>query len=621
MKVEDSDDSEPECKAQEYTETFTFAKNIRRPEEVLVGPLKNGFHPTNYLDLIADATDTECTRRDREIVVTGDSQESVADAIERFKTVQMLYKRGQRGVDIVPCIHYPTESGYYGLYFCDIERYAHKEYIDLLDDPLRPLYVLLPVFKDANTGNYRKPKDLLDVPVAAPLPSPSLAPGIPAPRQTPPAQWVQGKSPKPSRKAGNTMRESIASPVTTPNAGMSPGYGAPLWGENRGFANNYATHRSPVSPTPSISAEPSPPPEDFPSLQPSKPAAGRPSAPRIASHQKPLKHRVMRINNQKSGREDPSRKVSMLEMAKNYNLHNMQKSLTEGLAGVRGYRGEITLSAKLGKVLWNNLTPEMQKEIWAYHDIKDVIMKEHKTTPMFNNVTTASEDIITRMTDILPSPHSKSAFFEIHADARNQPALPYKPVIMHLNQGVVEVDKVISQTKQVTEIDWTSLDRKFDFQMSLTAHELQRPDVRPYTTFVKKVSICPQTRRITFENVPDFLEVRYILYKQKTKYRIHFPFVIEVTRVERVPLQPRKGHGRDPAKITGLTGTGSVWYDFKVYYTNHDEPFKSNLELGPGQLASWTVEDILGPEENPTNLVDYIKCMLILTEKCEPLLP
>lgn len=130
--------------------------------------------------------------------------------------------------------------------------------------------------------------------------------------------------------------------------------------------------------------------------------------------------------------------------------------------------------------------------------------------------TTASEDIITRMTDILPSPHSKTAYFEVHAHARNQPALPYKPVIMHLNQGVVEVDKVISQTKQVTEIDWISLDRyvsvkylslslcvciyscmlfltwrvrKFDFQMSLTAHELQRPDVRPYTTFVKKVSI------------------------------------------------------------------------------------------------------------------------------------
>lgn len=65
MKVEDSDDSEPECKAEEYTETFTFAKNIRKPEDVLVGPLKNGFHPTNYLDLIADSTGTECIRRDR----------------------------------------------------------------------------------------------------------------------------------------------------------------------------------------------------------------------------------------------------------------------------------------------------------------------------------------------------------------------------------------------------------------------------------------------------------------------------------------------------------------------------------------------------------------------------
>lgn len=76
----------------------------------------------------------------------------------------------------------------------------------------------------------------------------------------------------------------------------------------------------------------------------------------------------------------------------------------------------------------------------------------------------------------------------------------------------------------------------------------------------------PITSQLTYENVRDFLEVDHILYKQKTRYRIHFPFVVEITRVERVPikLQPSNGYGTE--KFLGLTGKGEVWYDFQVMY-------------------------------------------------------
>ena len=76
----------------------------------------------------------------------------------------------------------------------------------------------------------------------------------------------------------------------------------------------------------------------------------------------------------------------------------------------------------------------------------------------------------------------------------------------------------------------------------------------------------PITSQLTYENVRDFLEVDHILYKQKTRYRIHFPFLVEITRVERIPikLQPSNGYGTE--KYHGLTGKGEVWYDFQVMY-------------------------------------------------------
>lgn len=86
---------------------------------------------------------------------------------------------------------------------------------------------------------------------------------------------------------------------------------------------------------------------------------------------------------------------------------------------------------------------------------------------MFVARTTASEDIISGISDILPKPYTQVAYFEIHAQARNQPALPYKPVIMTMGQTVVELQKVILGQKKVTEIDWVSLDRSLSLIMRI----------------------------------------------------------------------------------------------------------------------------------------------------------
>ncbi|KAI8138549.1 hypothetical protein BJV82DRAFT_630303 [Fennellomyces sp. T-0311] len=595
VDIYDLDSSDDEA-TNEITASFTFSKNITNPKDVLTGPPLSNLQASDYLVLVGKDTDTECTLEGREVRIVGTDADQVKEAVQRFQNIQTLYKRRRRPTNVVPCVHYPTQSAEYGLYFCNLNRYKHKAFVDLLyHDSLRPMHVLLPVFRHPKTGAYQKPKDLLNVPEQSveqerPIP----------PRPT----WVQQSSSSSSTNAQH--RRSL--PNTHSNME------APLWGENRAFINNYASLPSTPSPTSRAQQQQSPPREDFPALP-----NNRRYVPVKEPTPQPHSRRVLRLTSQQADAAVHQPHQNLLEMAKVYNLNNMQTALTEGLEGLRGFKGEIQLEAKLGKVLWTNLASDIQKKIWEFRDIKDLVVKEHGVKPVFNDLTTASEDIIQTISEILPKPFNHTGCFEIHAQARNQPTLEYKPVIMIMNQGIVELRKVITRKTKVTEIDWVSLDRKFDFQMSLSCQELGRVDVRPYSTFIKKVSVCPITNQMTFENVRDFLKVDHILHKQKTRYRIHFPFIVEITRVERIPLKPQPTTGYGVEKILGMTGKGQVWYDLQVYYTNHDEPFRSNLGVSAGKLASWTVDDILGPKDQPQTLVEYVKCLLLLIEKCEPL--
>ncbi|GAA5800274.1 hypothetical protein HPULCUR_005700 [Helicostylum pulchrum] len=602
----ETESDEPDDSDEEYVETFTFAKNIANPKDVLTGPPSNNSKPPDYLRIIGNDTETECSLQGRSIKIVGTCEESIKEAADRFRNLQTTFKRRKRPTNIVPCVHYPTESPRFGLYFCPLERYAHQDYVYTAPGS-QPLYVMLPVFKDKN-GQEQKPKDLLT-----------------APPQNQPPQWMSQKKPEQDLSLEDRMRlatlEHKKKGLGNVNAGLAPDQ-TPLWGENKNYVVRPSASAvvTPVTPTP----RPAPvvqkrPEENFPSLGSSSAPPPRPTI------KKPTKNtrRVLRVVSQKSPKASPSPAppppaMSNLDIVREYNLGNIKTALTDGLNSIRGFKGTVKLNAKLGKVLWTNLSPDIQKKVWDFYDVKDILMEGHKVLPRFNNVTTQSEEVIASMSDFLPDPYSRSAYFEMYADARNQPTVEYDPVVMYMSQGVVELKKVVTNTTKVTEIDWVSLDRKFDFQLLLKTEQTTRTDVKPYTTFIKKVAVCPNTRQITFENVPDFLQMKSILLKQTTKYRIHFPFVIEITRVEKIPLSKQKLSNYGIAKIQGDTGKGQVWYDLEVYYSTHDGIFKSNHDLPVGKLASWTVEDVLGSDNDASvALVEYIRCLLLFVEKCE----
>ncbi|CAG8436196.1 8022_t:CDS:10, partial [Ambispora gerdemannii] len=305
--------------------------------------------------------------------------------------------------------------------------------------------------------------------------------------------------------------------------------------------------------------------------------------------------------------------ITFGKRVRNYNFEQMKKVFTEAFDYARSHKGEIRFHGSVGKVVFSKVTPQISPELWEFTDLKDILVRELGVLPAFTDSVTEDSRLIQLLYENLSvEPSTKTAFFEINANSRNNPHGDYIPVTMFVNCNYVALGKVTLRWKHLADVDWSVLDRKFDFQMSLKARKSIRHDVKPFTTFMKKTSVHPASRMITFENIPEFLKVTSISFKQVNKFKIHYPFIVEVTRVEEIPIKQQMKSN----KWQGGTGRGKPYYTVEVINDSIREKVKSNMDLGAGKLGNWTVEDILGEEPGMTNLVELTKTMLMLIERC-----
>lgn len=254
----------------------------------MTGPPSNNSKPPDYLRIIGNDTDTECSLQGRSIKIVGNCEETIKEALERFRNLQTIFKRRKRPTIVVPCVHYPTDSPKFTLYFCPLERYAQQEYV-ALGDVSPPVFVILPVFKD-NRGQDMKPTDLLTNPTP----------------QAP--QWMmqkkqQQQQQKEEQELSLEERMRLASlehkkkGFGNVNAGMAPDQ-TPLWGENK----NYVVRPSESAVQKQVRSTPPPvivqktPEEEFPSL--GGPVHARPTVQKAQKNTR----RVLRVVPQKSGR-------------------------------------------------------------------------------------------------------------------------------------------------------------------------------------------------------------------------------------------------------------------------------------------------------------------------------
>ncbi|KAI8146208.1 hypothetical protein BJV82DRAFT_600905 [Fennellomyces sp. T-0311] len=605
-------------KKNEFHEVFTFAKNVKDPEDILFGPPYDTMSSADYVYIVMQETDTECTPDNRTIQIFGPDAASVKSAAEKFRFLQSSYKRIRRHPTPVPCLHLSVDSEEYGLYFCDLDSYADQSYVALPQGFKRPAYVLIPSFKDKKTDKYMRPQGLLD--------SSQVLSSASAPRQqrsAPTYEELDERFSRASESPYMSPSTSWQSGQFTERTNAPPGQ-ALLWGEqqytvkhspppapNRGRGRGRGSRQQPPDKprwgTPPMSAGTA---EDFPALGGGSQAAGRGRGSsqrgggRGGNNNNQRGRRVMRLTSQKSSRGSPSPPKSMLMMAREYNMHNMKEALSEGLEAARQFRGEVTLTAKLGKVLWRNLPTSTEKtKVWGFMDIKDICMKEHKVKPEFNNVTITREDLLHTTLDSIGNNcgHAfyRSAFFEVHVEGRAKMNEHFKPGVLYIDASGAKCFKVHLHQHVLAEIDWVSLDKKFDFQMNLTVKEMGRAEVSPFKPFMRRVVLRPSDQRrdtndLSFQEISNgnLLRVVKILHKQVQKFRLSETVAIQVTRTEIVPRE-LDTPGRDP-KYSAKPGKGPFSYDIEVLYAPYEKLFKENLSKPIFQDTKWTVDDVFG---------------------------
>lgn len=109
--------------------------------------------------------------------------------------------------------------------------------------------------------------------------------------------------------------------------------------------------------------------------------------------------------------------------------------------------------------MWSNIKPEIQQKVWEYTDLRDIVQNQYRAVPQFNSVVTTKEAVINNLSDLLPAPFKRSAYYEIVTSARNQPHYPYSEVTLKVNSNVVDLEKVTTNHQDMADITWTSLDR------------------------------------------------------------------------------------------------------------------------------------------------------------------
>ncbi|CAG8445075.1 7771_t:CDS:10 [Dentiscutata erythropus] len=541
-------------------DTYYISDSVRDVSDML-GRNQQFSQPCDYLKEICKdcGVDGSINLERRTIHIVGGKRRNVNDAIKRFKELERL--RSCFKPQKIPLVHYPNQSVFFRLYFLNIKSHPWFKHM-YTSSIAKDAYVIIPVVKNHITQKWTLPK------------------------------YVEPERNKPAAMDNNV--NSNAPPRGRPIAKNPPTEPKYNWPD---------VPQAPANiPWSNVDALDVSSNKDFPSLSPS--GAGSKSKVwndkvvgkkvdekgginvvmrNVVLEQNPNNSNASSVN----GNGVPSTPGKML---RDYNLSQISRVLSEGLEYVRSQREEIRLFGSLGKVLFTKVPPNVSNKLWDFLELKDVIVGEHGT--LYQNFV----KILGNGKTIC----GRNSFFEINANARNSPHAGYTPVSMYVNCDFVSLDRVTMQWNHLVDVDWTVLDRNFDFEISLQSRRVLRSDVKPFTTFMKKVSVSPTNNVITYENVTDFLHVKSINYKQVSRYMLHEPFIAELTRIEQVPISEQTTR-----KIIGKTGQGPYWYTIET-----------NEFLGPGQVTEWTVDNIIGDDSSKLHLIEYVKAMLLLVERC-----
>ncbi|KAI7861459.1 hypothetical protein BDF14DRAFT_340146 [Spinellus fusiger] len=539
--------AEKEDHKKKYYITVQFSSDIMYPIDFLYQWNPITFEYENHIKSIEISTGSSCTYIDKKVYVRSDKQEAAVEAYKRLKALESIYKTKQSNTTKLICIHYPVVSDRYGLFFCNIKRYAHKNvFKDKMGELLPPKDMLFEI-KDIKEHLSMKQeilptniyKDSLLEPPLTDVPSHSKRNSV-TPDDSEKSKRVKINQEMEyettvrytKRPAATYVKKNDDAPVNRIK-------------ESDTFENSIYSEIEPTSPI----------------LSQSKDAETPHHLSFCGAH----------------------------KLITEYNLGHTINALSKGLNLAQYHKGKVSLVARFGKVLWTNVQPHVQKKIWEDVDITERTVESHQAQSLFNPNISVIRFALIYLFNSIPKTQCHYSVYEIYARVRNRSDLPYTSVIIYVEYDTSNLLKVATLPEKITDIQWIVLERKLDFQISLTTQSLCEANSEPYISFQERVFTSASSSCISYKNIPDRVIVDTICLKHTDQHNMHYPFIINIVETEELVLEPQHNTNTILAKPC----SNQVKREIEVSCALHNNVFKDNLYLPIGKMASWTLNDIL----------------------------
>ncbi|KAI9294454.1 hypothetical protein K502DRAFT_342437 [Neoconidiobolus thromboides FSU 785] len=312
--------------------------------------------------------------------------------------------------------------------------------------------------------------------------------------------------------------------------------------------------------------------------------------------------------------ENKPKKLPGLNRRK-YNWDFLHKELVHGLGEASSHYGEVDLKIKFGKIFYIIPNLNVNKKIWDYTSINDIVMNQYKSQTYFFNCLSEDESVILKVKNFLSNVITSHKVFELKGMIKQMNNNEMKPIKIYISYFTMQLIKVISSKHYHTKINWSSLDRKLDFQISLSTRVLLPVKLKWIKTFLNSFTCNPKDQSIAYKNIPGILKINSIKLKTKEGFKLTENIGCDLNRIEVYNLIKED----DDNKVNGYLDHNHLppYYQLETYHRDWSKYFQGNKGLLLGERVQWQPLHILGDTQENVKLLEVVKTSIRLVEQIE----
>ncbi|XP_065842102.1 uncharacterized protein [Oscarella lobularis] len=220
------------------------------------------------------------------------------------------------------------------------------------------------------------------------------------------------------------------------------------------------------------------------------------------------------------------------------NLLFVRQCMLEKLKKLQTYQGQIRIEARMGKLLWTDVPPEIASSEYDILEFEGDIVPQLKSS-FATYVSTSPEDV----SEDLDEPTVLDTY-DFKVSLRELRRLDLR--VTKTDDGSLECYAAYKNEEKVFVANWVFLEGQHDVRLSLNTRELVSLDEPLIQQFTKSINIGANGR-VSFKIIPGF-RVHFIRHKVKSSYVIENKLCVAISKVDEF-------NGERPQYARALPGT------------------------------------------------------------------